>query len=78
MDLPVWQELRTELHPLGLEIVTVALDSGGADAARPWIEAARPTHPTLIDRAHLVDEAFGIVNVAVVAPVSGAPLRRHW
>jgi hypothetical protein len=63
LDLPVWQELRTELHPLGLEIVTVALDSGGADAARPWIEAARPTHPTLIDRAHLVDEAFGIVNV---------------
>lgn len=59
----MWQELREELHPHGLEIVTVALDSGGADAARPWIEAAGPQHPSLIDQAHLLDELFGIVNV---------------
>jgi hypothetical protein len=59
----VWQELRRELSPEGLEIVTVALDTGGAEAARPWIEAARPAHPSLIDRAHLLDELFGIVNV---------------
>ena len=59
----MWQELRTELHPLGLEIVTVALDTGGADAAGPWIEAAQPAHPSLIDRAHLLDALFGIVNV---------------
>ena len=59
----MWQELRTELHPRGLEIVTVALDTGGAEAARPWIETARPAHPSLIDRAHLLDEWFGIVNV---------------
>jgi len=43
--------------------VTVALDTGGADVARPWIEAARPTHPSLIDQAHRVDTMFGIVNV---------------
>jgi len=61
--LPGWQELRAELHPRGLEIVTVALDTGGADAARQWIEAARPEHPSLIDQAHVVDELFGIVNV---------------
>ncbi len=59
----MWQELRSELHPQGLEIVTVALDTGGADAARPWIEAARPAHPSLIDQAHLLDELFGVVNV---------------
>jgi hypothetical protein len=35
----VW--LRTELHAAGLEVVTVALDSAGSEAARPWIEAAR-------------------------------------
>jgi hypothetical protein len=58
----VWQALRTELRPSGLEIVTVALDTD-AEAARPWIDAARPEHPALIDRAHLVDELFGIVNV---------------
>jgi hypothetical protein len=59
----VWQALRSELHPLGLEIVTVALDTGGAEAARPWIEAAQPEHPSLIDQAHVTDERFGFVNV---------------
>lgn len=59
----MWQDLRDELRPRGLEIVTVALDTGGATAARPWIEAARPAHPSLIDQAHLLDELFGIVNV---------------
>jgi hypothetical protein len=61
--LPGWQRLRAELHPSGLEIVTIALDTGGADAARRWIEAAKPEHPSLIDQAHVVDELFGIVNV---------------
>ena len=51
------------MHPQGLEIVTIALDTGGADAARQWIEAARPAHPSLIDQAHVVDALFGIVNV---------------
>lgn len=59
----MWQELRAELHPKGLEIVTIALDSGGATAARPWIEAARPEHPSLIDERHRCDELLGIVNV---------------
>ena len=58
----MWQEVRAELHPRGLEIVTVALDVD-ADAARPFIEQASPEHPSLIDQAHVVDELFGIVNV---------------
>jgi hypothetical protein len=59
----VWQELRTELRPQGLEIVTVALDARGADTAGPWIAKAAPDHPSLIDEAHLVDALFGVVNV---------------
>lgn len=59
----MWQELYRELHPKGLEIVTVALDTAGAEVARPWIVAARPDHVCLIDQAHVVDELFGIVNV---------------
>jgi len=59
----VWQELRTELHPLGLEIVTVALDTGGADVVRPHVEQAAPKHPSLIDAAHQLDELLGVVNV---------------
>lgn len=58
----MWQALRTELHPYGVEIVTVALDVD-ADAPVPFIEAAHPEHPSLIDQAHLVDELFGMVNV---------------
>jgi hypothetical protein len=58
----VWQELRNRLHPKGLEVVTVALDIE-VDAARPFIEAAHPEHPSLIDQGHLLDERFGIVNV---------------
>jgi hypothetical protein len=42
--------------------VTVALDVD-AEAARPYIEEATPEHPSLIDRAHVVDELFGVVNV---------------
>ena len=59
----MWQELRAELHDDGLEVVTVALDSAGPEAARPWIERARPEHPALIDEHHRLDELFGIVNV---------------
>jgi hypothetical protein len=59
----VWQALRTELHPQGLEVVTVALDTAGPEAARPWIEAAKPDHPSLIDQAHILGELLGVVNV---------------
>jgi len=59
----VWQELFRELSPRGLQIVTVALDTGGAEAVRPWIEVAKPEHHSLIDRAHVVDELLGITNV---------------
>jgi len=59
----LWQELYTELRPHGLEIVTVALDTGGITAARPWIEAASPMHPSLVDEAHVVGELFGVTNV---------------
>ena len=58
----MWQALRTELQPLGVEIVTVALDVDPAQA-RPYVERAQPEHPSLVDQAHLVDELFGIVNV---------------
>jgi hypothetical protein len=44
-------------------VVSVALDTGGIDAAGPWIDRARTTHPALIDQAHLLDELLGVVNV---------------
>jgi hypothetical protein len=44
-------------------VVSVALDTGGREAAGSWIDRARTTHPALIDQAHLLDELLGIVNV---------------
>ena len=43
--------------------MTIALDTRGMEAARPWIEAAHAEHPSLIDQAHVVDSLLGIVNV---------------
>jgi hypothetical protein len=59
----VWRELRDELHPKGFELVTVGLDTLGAQGCRPFIEAARPTHPSLIDVHHVLAELFGVVNI---------------
>ena len=59
----MWQELRTELHPRGLEIVTVGMDTAGPEACRPFIEAAHPRNPSLIDVGHVMAERFGVVNI---------------
>ena len=59
----MWQELRAELHPRGLEIVTVGMDTVGAEACRRFIEAAKPEHPSLIDVGHLIAERFGVINI---------------
>jgi hypothetical protein len=45
--------------------MTVALDRS-ADDARPWIDAARPTHPSLVDARHVVADLYNVVNVPTV------------
>jgi hypothetical protein len=79
----VWQALREELHPKGFELVTVGMDTLGADGCRPYIEAAAPTHPSLIDEDHLLARAFGVINIpssvwidesgTIVRPAEPAP-----
>ncbi len=59
----MWQALRTELHPLGVEIVTVSLELSGPEASRPFIEAAEPQHPSLLDPGHQLCSLFGVVNI---------------
>jgi tetratricopeptide (TPR) repeat protein len=44
-------------------VVSVALDTGGVEAAGPWIDRAKTSHPALIDQAHVLDELLGVVNV---------------
>lgn len=83
----MWQELRTELHPRGLEIVTVGMDTLGIEACRPFIEAAAPSHPSLIDEHHAMAERFGVTNIpssvwideagTIVRPAETAPAPRR-
>jgi hypothetical protein len=61
----VWQALYEELGGLGFTPITVALDAS-VDAARPWIEAARPSHPSLIDTGHVLADLYNVVNVPTV------------
>ena len=44
-------------------MVTVSLELSGAEASRPYIEAAAPDHPSLLDPTHQVDALFGVVNI---------------
>ena len=43
--------------------IAIAFDSGGNAATEPWIKAAKPTYPCLIDRRHIVAELYDMVNV---------------
>jgi hypothetical protein len=38
----------------------------GAEVARPWVEAAGSTHPSLIDQTHQMDVRFGVTNIPQV------------
>jgi hypothetical protein len=80
----VWRSLRDELHPKGFELVTVGLDTLGDAGCRAFIEAAQPTHPSLIDRHHVLAERLGVVNIpssvwidengTIVRPAEAAPV----
>jgi hypothetical protein len=54
-----------ELKDYGFTIITVALDKN-SDDARPWIEVASPSHPSLIDTKHLVADLYNMVNVPTI------------
>ena len=79
----MWQALREELAPRGFELVTVGLDTLGADGCRPFIEAAQPTHPSLLDTHHVLADKLGVVNIpssiwidesfTIVRPAEAAP-----
>jgi len=72
----VWQALYEELGSSGFVPVTVALDKSAEDA-RPFIEKAGPTHPSLIDTEHRVAHLYGMINVptAVFIDESGRVAR---
>lgn len=58
----MWQALQEELAQENFTVIAVAMDSREGDPL-PWIEAAKPTYPALIDREHRLAELYGVVNV---------------
>jgi hypothetical protein len=61
----VWQGVYEELKDVGFVVITVALDKSAEDA-RPWIDAAQPAHPSLVDTRHVLAELYNIVNVPTI------------
>lgn len=61
----MWQALHEELAPLGLVVLTVAIDRS-LDDPRPFVEAAGATHPSLVDTEHRVADLYNMVNVPTV------------
>jgi len=61
----VWQALYEELKDRNFMVIAIALDSREGDPL-PWIGAASPTYPCLIDREHRVADLYGMVNVPEV------------
>jgi hypothetical protein len=51
------------LAPKGFEVVTVSMEMSGPEASRPYIEAASPQHPSLLDPTHQLGALFGVVNI---------------
>ena len=59
----MWQHLYDELKDRNFTVIAVAMDSRGAEVARPWIEAAKATYPALIDAEHTLSDLYNMVNV---------------
>ena len=59
-ELPAWKSLTDELEPLGLDLVTVALDDD-EDRVRHWTSKAGL--PPVLDPEHRLSDVFGVVNV---------------
>ena len=41
----------------------MSLELSGPEASRPFIDAASPEHPSLLDPTHRLDALFGVVNI---------------
>ena len=59
----MWQTLYDEVKDQDFMIIAVAEESRGNETAREWIDLAKPSYVTLIDREHHVADLYNMVNV---------------
>ncbi len=55
--------MREELKSKNFEVITVACETKGAVTAMPFVEAAKQTHPSLLDQTHVLPELYNTRNV---------------
>ena len=61
--MPVWQAIYNELKDQNFEIISVAQDTGGEEAAGPIFDAADVSYTALIDVNHHISALYNLVNV---------------
>lgn len=84
----MWQALYEKADADDFVVLAVAEESRGAETARPWIEAANPGFPCLIDTEHHVADLYNMVNVPqavwideegrIVRPAENAGAHDGW
>lgn len=62
-DLPGWEKVNQELKGKNLEIISIAEDTGGIEAAGPAFKKANATYTQLVDPLHTVSSLYEMVNV---------------
>ncbi len=69
--MPGWQRFYEQHRDDDFTLISVALEHNGGERARPFVEAARATFPTLVDEAGVTTGVFGfkaIPNGVMVDP----------
>ncbi|MFT4862515.1 MAG: hypothetical protein ACI95C_001736 [Pseudohongiellaceae bacterium] len=59
----MWQAIYNELKDQDFEIISVAQDTGGEEAAGPIFDAAQVSYTALIDVNHHISALYNLVNV---------------
>jgi len=62
-DVAGWQKIQDDLKDKGLEVISIAEDTGGAAVAEPYFKKAGATMTGLIDVDHTVSSLYQMVNV---------------
>ena len=58
-ELPVWQKFYEKHHQENFEILSISMDTQGAEVARRFTEAAGVTYPSAVDRAQGLWDLYG-------------------
>jgi len=61
--VPVWQSIYEELKSENFEIISVAQDTGGEEAAGSYFDDANVTYTAIIDVNHHISSLYNLVNV---------------